>query len=350
MTAPEKTVRWGILGAGRIAHRFAASLAHVADARLVALSCRSAAKAAAFGAAFGVDAAGALSDEALGNEPGAAHEALLARDDIDAIYLALPHGLHYPWAMRAIAQGKAVLCEKPAMLDAREMREVAQAARAGGVLFMEALKTRFTPCYQRVRALVDAGAIGEIVRVECALENDMGGRIAAGNDYMSDPRQGGVLLDTGIYCTGWLEDYVDGTPRVASCRARYEGAVDSFVDAELAYPRATGRLIAAGDTAELPRQARLVGTKGEIVVDDLHRPEHAVLMRQGAAPEEICLPYEVDDFFGQIDHFCALVRAGATESPVVPLAASIRTAELLDAIRAAFPPRDGAVQHPGATV
>ena len=236
------------------------------------------------------------------------------------------------------------------MLDAREMREVAQAARAGGVLFMEALKTRFTPCYRRVRALVDAGAIGEIVRVECALENDMGGRIAAGNDYMSDPRQGGVLLDTGIYCAGWLEDFLAGTPEVASCRARYEGAVDSFVDAELVYPRATGRFIAAGDTAELPRQARLVGTEGEIVVDDLHRPEHAVLMRRGAAPEEICLPYEVDDFFGQIDHFCALVRAGATESPVVPLAASIRTAELLDAIRAAFPPRDGAVQHPGATV
>ena len=353
MTAPEKTVRWGILGAGRIAHRFAASLAHVADARLVALSCRSAAKAAAFGAAFDVDAAGALSDEALGGEPGAAHEALRARDDIDAIYLALPHGLHRTWAIRALRAGKAVLCEKPAALSANEMRDIAAASRETGTLFMEAMKTRFTPCYARVRELVAAGAIGRITRVETALENDMGERLSSRTAYMSDPKQGGVLLDTGIYCACWLEDYLAGQFEVTRSRARFDTDVDSFVDTELSFAgqgdtdshvtraaapneQATARLITACDSDELPRQARLIGTKGTIIVDDLHRPVHAEVRIEGEDPYTIDLPYEVDDFYGQIHHFCELMRTGAPESPIMPLAASIRCAEMLDAIRASL--------------
>lgn len=349
----DQIIRWGILGAGRIAHRFAASLETEPQAKLVAISCRSATKAAAFAEKFDVDAAGALSDEALGNIPGAAHEALLARPDIDAIYLALPHGLHRIWAIRALRAGKAVLCEKPAALSAEEMREVAAAAHESGSLFMEAMKTRFTPCYARVRELVAAGAIGEVTRVETALENDMGERLSSRADYMSDPKQGGVLLDTGIYCACWLEDYLPGTFSVTKSSARFDCGVGSFVDAELTFANqdgtaaassgnttpdgaATARLITACDTNELPRQARLIGTRGAIIVDDLHRPVHAEVRIEGEEPYAIDLPYEVDDFHGQIHHFCELMRSGAPESPVMPLAASIRCAEMLDAIRASI--------------
>ena len=208
-----RIIRWGILGAGRIAHRFSASLRSEPQAKLAAISCRSAAKAAAFAEKFNVAAANALSDEALDGVADAAHEALLARRDIDAIYLALPHGLHLTWAIRALRAGKAVLCEKPAALSADEMRDIAAASRETGALFMEAMKTRFTPCYARVRELVAAGAIGRITRVETALENDMGERLSSRTDYMSDPKQGGVLLDTGIYCACWLEDYLAGVGR-----------------------------------------------------------------------------------------------------------------------------------------
>ena len=358
----ERTVRWGILGAGRIAHRFATSLAHEERSRLVALSCRSEEKAATFAAAHDVPAEDALSDEALGGRANAAHEALLARNDIDVIYLALPHGLHRRWATAALRAGKAVLCEKPATLNAAEMREVSRVARETGHLFMEAMKTRFTSLYRHLRELVLAGAIGEVVRVETALENDMGGRISSRTDYMSDPRQGGVLLDTGIYCAGWLEDYLPGAPTVTNAVARYDTGVDSFVDAELVFGAGgnseddagraesvagpdrtarpllrTARLIAAGDTAELPRQARIVGTAGKITADDLHRPQHARLILANGEERDFTIPYEVDDFFGQIRHMTDLVLAGAKESPVMSLSASIRCAEILDAIRAALP-------------
>lgn len=104
-------IHFGILGAGKIAHRFAASLAKVEGAELVAASRRTAGKAAAFLAEVPcTPGARAYGD----------HEALLADPEVDAVYLALPHDLHHAWALRALDAGKAVLCEKPAMLSEAE--------------------------------------------------------------------------------------------------------------------------------------------------------------------------------------------------------------------------------------
>ncbi len=331
----EKIVRWGIVGAGRIAHRFARSLAHERHSELVAISCRSAERAHAFAEEHGVPSAGALSDKALGGVAGSAHAALLARADVDAIYLALPHGMHRAWAEAALRAGKAVLCEKPACASATEASEVISVARETGSLFMEAMKTRFTPLYRRVRQLVAAGAIGELLRVEALLENDMGDRIARGGDYMSDPVAGGILLDSGIYCASWIDDYLAGPLEVTSASARWDHGVDCFVDAELSLGQRTARLATAADVAG-PRTVRLIGTAGNIVVEDMHRPQRAVLLAGGGGPRDIDLPYPVDDFYDEVEHFTGLLLAGRTESDVMPLAATLRCAELLDAVRDAL--------------
>ena len=105
-------VRFGILGAGNIAHRFSASLAQVREAELVAVSRRSVEKAQAF-----LDEV----PHAEGARAYGTHEELLADPNVDAIYLALPHALHHEWAIKALRAHKAVLCEKPAMLDATQM-------------------------------------------------------------------------------------------------------------------------------------------------------------------------------------------------------------------------------------
>lgn len=332
----EKDVRWGIVGAGKIAHRFARSLALEPRSELVAISCRSSARAAAFAAQHGVPEEGTLSDEALGGVAGSAHAALLARPDVDAVYLALPHSMHLEWAVAALRAGKAVLCEKPLCADAAQARSLVDAARGGTTLLMEAMKTRFTPLYQRVRELVAEGAIGGLLRVEALLENDMGDRIARGGDYLSDPDGGGILLDSGIYCASWVEDYLPGPLEVVRARARWDHGVDCFVDAEIASAGGDGaptaRLVTAADEGG-PRTARLVGTTGEIVVDDMHRPQRARLERAGAAPVGLDLPYPVDDFHDEIEHFVDLLLAGRAESDVMPLAASLRCAELLDAVR-----------------
>ena len=110
-----REVRWGVLGAGHISHRFASSLKKVDGARLVAAAGRTPAHVEEFCRAFSIDAAHSY---ATADDSGdAAYDALIADPDVDAIYLAIPHGMHVHWACRALRAGKAVLCEKPAVLN-----------------------------------------------------------------------------------------------------------------------------------------------------------------------------------------------------------------------------------------
>lgn len=317
-------VKFGILGAGNIAQRFAASLSHVEGAKLVALSARNAEKGAAFAAEFGVDLSRVYTS----------HDDLLADADIDAIYLALPHALHHEWAITALRAGKAVLCEKPAMLTEVEMAEVAGVAREEGVLFMEAMKTRFVPLYAQLRDAAEK--IGGVTRVEASLCNDMLGYVEGSSTYHLHGGPGaGALLDSGIYCACWIEDYCKGDPELVSFAGAQKDGVDIYIDARLAFDGSTARLETAFDRGK-PRTVTLYGPKGRIEAAEVHRPTHATIYVDDKEPEVIDLPYEVDDFYGQICHFVGLVASGATESDVMPLDASVRCARILDAIRAAF--------------
>lgn len=333
----EKNVRWAILGAGKIAERFSRSLAHVPGAELVAASFRSSEKARAFARAHNLDPKRCYADDALGHA-GAAHEALLASDDIDAVYLALPHDLHHRWAVEALEAHRAVLCEKPAMLSAEEMEDVARVATEQGTLFMEAMKTRFVPIYPQLKALLEHGAIGEVLRVETSLMNDMGDRIPSRVDYMSDRVCGGVLYDTGIYCASWLEDFLPATPQLTALELREDQTtgVDTYVDAELLFGVTTTARLTCATDAPGPKAARIVGTRGTLEVDQLHRPERAVSFSPDGKSQTVEVLYEVDDFYGELAHFTELVRSGQKESPVMPLSASIRCAQIIDAIRKPF--------------
>jgi predicted dehydrogenase len=314
-------IRWGILGGGNIARRFAQSMEDVSGSRITAVSCRSREKAEDFAGRYSIE-------RAFGS-----HESLLEDDQIDAIYLALPHGLHCLWAVRALKAGKAVLCEKPAAMSEEEMRLIAGTARECGVLFMEAMKTRFIPAYREVKRRIGEGAIGEVVSVETSLCNAMPFD-SARPTYHTDPSQGGALLDVGIYCACYLEDFLRGDPVLKDLKAEFQGGVDFYADAELAFSSGRGRLTCAFDRAE-PRRALITGTKGKILVEELHRPRELTVFT-GARKEKVLIPYEVDDFYGEIVHFADCLKKGRKESPVMPFDASIRCARILDRIREDF--------------
>ena len=314
-------IRWGILGGGNIARRFAQSMEAVSGSRITAVSCRSLEKAEDFACRYGIE-------RAFGS-----HDSLLEDDRVDAIYLALPHGLHCKWAVRALRAGKAVLCEKPAAMSEEEMGLIAVTARECGVLFMEAMKTRFIPAYREVRRRIGEGDIGEVISVETSLCNAMPFD-SARPTYHTDPYQGGALLDVGIYCACYLEDFLQGEPVLKDLKAEFHGGVDFYADAELAFSSGKGRLTCAFDRAE-PRRALIMGTGGKILVEELHRPKEFTVFT-GAGEEKVRIPYEVDDFYGEIVHFADCLKEGRKESPVMPLDASIRCARILDRIREGF--------------
>lgn len=313
-------ISWGILGAGNIASRFARSLSHEADACLTAVSCRTQQKADLFARQYGVPCA-------YDN-----YEKMLENRSVDAVYLALPHGLHREWAVRALNAGKAVLCEKPAALNAEEVQEITATAQQNGVLFMEAMKGRFVPLYARIKSVVEEGIIGEIVSIETSLCNLMPPEMLNGKTYHTQPGQGGVLLDSGIYCANWLEEYTKGSLRRIRTAAELKDGLDHYVDAELECGGVQCRLECAFDRTK-PRNAVLHGTRGKIVIQELHRPVRAELYRDEAEMQTLEEPYENDDFYGQIHHFHECLIHGRTESGIMPFSASVRCAEILDLIR-----------------
>ncbi len=322
-------IRWGILGAGGIAKRFAASLKTVEGAELVAVSGRSAEKLAAFVPAR------AYADGADGST---AHRELLADPEVDAIYLALPHAMHRAWAIAALKAGKPVLCEKPAVLSADEAEEIVETARRTGTLFVEAMKCRFVPLHARARALIDSGELGGVQRIACVQHVDYG---QGSLRYLEDPVGGGALFDLGCYSMSWVEELTVGEPTEAEAQVRWRdvpgGRVDWAGRAGLSFANGVEASVDwAGDSPEYECSARIVCKHGSVEIEKAHRPERAVVHRDGEPDEVIEALYDPDDFHGEIAHFCDLLRTGAGESPVMPLDATVRNAALIDRVRMAM--------------
>ncbi len=324
-------IRWGILGAGNIAGRFADSLSFAQDARLTAVSVRSKEKGEAFAARYPVQ------------HVYLDHEELLADPAVDAVYLALPHTLHAEWAVKALSEHKAVLCEKPAVLTADEMRRIMAASRANRTFFMEAMKTRFVPLYPQIRSLVKEGAIGELRSVQTCLCNNVHRERQPSGHYYNQPASGGALYDAGTYCASWLEDFLAGDPVCEKADGIVRDGIIDYAKARLLFENGTADLECAFER-EKPRCAVLTGTKGRILVKELPRPQETEIRRDGGEPECIRAPYEVDDFYGEICEVNRCLAQGKTESDVMPQEASLRCVRILEVIReglTGFQERDG---------
>ena len=309
-------IRWGILGAGKIANRFADSLAKDPDSVLYAVSGRSREKLEAFAAKHPCEKIYVGYDEML--------------DDvqIDAVYLSLPHVLHREWALKALKKKKAVLCEKPASLSEAEMREIAACAKENDTLFMEAMKPRFVPAYAKLKQLIRDGVIGELVSIR-ASQCFTVPKEAYGKSYHTVPEGGGALLDSGIYCVSLAEDFLKGEPVPVQTYANYRG-FDIYTDSTLRFDNGTARIIAGFDRTE-PRDAVFTGTKGMIIVKDLHRPVTFTVCTQ-SGEETFTIPYDKDDFYSEIRHFVSLLQEGRKESDVMTYDAMIREAHITDVI------------------
>ena len=314
-------IRWGIIGAGKIAKRFAQSLAYEEDAVLYAISGRNPEKMKQFQV------------EHPCQKVYLDHHDLLADPAVDAVYIALPHDMHAAWALEAIQMHKAVLCEKPAVLNADEMKEIITAARRENILFMEAMKSRFEPAYLRTKELLEKNKIGSLLSIKAQISSAF--PIEQNPDsYIIKPGVGGALLDTGCYCVNWLNDLCKEELSVKNISAVIKNSIDYYVDASLMFGNVECEVI-AGIDRKLEPITEIVGTKGEILVEKPHRPEIIHIQLNGEKEKVEQIPYVHDDFYGQIHHFDTLLKDGRKESDVMSLADSLRNAQIIDMIKKA---------------
>ena len=255
-----RPIRWGILGTGRVAGRFAQALRELDDARLLAAGSRRLATAEAFARHHGVE-------RAYGS-----YAQLAADPDLDIVYVASPHALHREHSLLCLEAGRAVLCEKPFALNATEAREVIASARSRGLFCMEAMWTRFLPAMRRLTELVDAGAIGELRMVTAQLgfpsEPDPSSRLF-------DPALGGgALLDLGVYPLALASQLLGRPVEVASAATLDATGVDEQSALLLRYEGGGIASLGASLRNLALNEAYIVGSTGQIRVHGpLNQPQ-----------------------------------------------------------------------------
>jgi predicted dehydrogenase len=279
----EAGLRWGILGCGNIAGKFARDLA-AQGIPMAAAASRDSARSADFAARHGIP-------RAYGE-----YAALLGDPGVDAIYVALPNHLHAEWSARAAQAGKHVLCEKPASLSAAEAEAMARAARRAGVFCMEGFMYALHPQWGLARALIEEDAIGRVVALSAVFSYDLGER--PGNIRLLPGAWGGALNDVGCYGVHFARAFAPGgafapgdafapggfrpgDARVLSARARRgpEG-VDEAAEIALEFPGGVRAEIACALREARPARAVIAGERGRIeIAQPWHPPAQAAEVR-----------------------------------------------------------------------
>lgn len=310
-------IKWGILGAGNIAHRFAESLENSNDSYIEAISVRDPEKGKEFSEKFKINKV-------------YTHEELLEDENIDAIYISLPHQLHKEWTIKALESNKPVLLEKPAALNKEEVEEIIKSSDENNTLFMEAMKSRFTPAYKELKRFIDSGEIGEIKRIATAFSNNVNFN-KNNKTYHTDKIAGGSLLDVGSYCAAFLLDFLGDDFKVEKTNMNIKNNVDYFTKSILDFNGKRASL-QSGFDRDLGSRAVITGSKGKIVIDNLHRPEGFDVIKDHTVTH-YSYPYEVDDFYSEIKEFENLLLANKKQSDLMSHQDSIKVAEILDEIR-----------------
>ncbi len=314
-----KVVRWGIVGAGRIARRFVEGIAHVPHARVSAVWSRRAEPAEALAATCGASACESL-------------DALLA-SGIDAVYIATLQDSHADYAVAALRAGLAVLCEKPATINATQLERVLAEAQRTQRLFMEAMKPPFYPLWRRLREHLAADPLGAIglVRAGCSIAN-----VPADHPAFSFEHAGGALLDIGVYEMFLAVDWLGAPLAVQTLGRLGPSGVDTFASLNCQHERGIAQLFCGLDL-QGRGDALIAGTLGHVTIhENWWNPARATIRYVDGRVVELDEPFEGGGLNYETAHFCELLRAGALESPVMPHATSRHMIAMSDAARAAL--------------
>lgn len=320
MLSTGRPVRWGIAGTGGIARTFTEDLLTLDEHAVVAIGSRDAGRARVFADAHGVPRAHGSYAE-------------LADDDgVDVVYVATPHTGHFAVARRCLRGGRAVLVEKPFTVSAGQTAELIELATERGLFAMEAMWMRFNPVIRRLRATVDAGAVGRVVAVQADFS------LAASYDpehrLWNPELGGGALLDLGVYPISFGSMLLGAPDLIEAVTVPAPTGVDANTAVVARYPDGGVGLYHCGLHARSPRTATITGTAGWITVDaPFHRPESFTVHRPDAEPSTETRRLDGHGYTYQAVEVARCLRAGLGQSPDMPLDETLAIARTLDALR-----------------
>ncbi|MDF2511104.1 MAG: oxidoreductase domain protein [Herbinix sp.] len=313
-------VKFGIMGLGGIAHRFARVLEQVEGVELTAVASSDKARAGKFANEYGVESYyGDYAD-------------LAADPQVDVVYIAQTHDRHYELIKLCIEHKKGIICEKPMVLTEQQAIEVTKLAMDNQVLLMEAMWSRFIPTFIKAKKWITTGLIGKVKLVQASFcfnfPYDPAHRLYNTNTA------GGSLYDAGVYPIEFTTGILGENPVDVKAVATFaENGVDDYVAMSMKFESGALATLSCGLRAASSMNAYVYGENGCVVVYDFlgsHKVERY------DKDKKLCEVYEAefeDGFCYEIEHFAELFRTGKLESEIIPHRDNIATSRIFDIVQ-----------------
>lgn len=286
-----ESLKWGILATGGIARQFGAGLKVSKTGTLVAVGSRTIESATAF-------------TEKFGGRPYGSYDEVLQDPEVDVIYIALPHHMHYEWTIKCAQAGKGILCEKPFTLNALEAERALAVVEKEGVFFMEAFMYRCAAQTQKARELVQSGAIGELRAINTEFSFGAG---KEWTNFRTDAALGGGgLMDVGTYAVSFARYLTGEEPEAAAYFAKLsESGYDEWGSGCLRFPSGVTCHFGSGIHVNMNNHANLYGSDGRIEIKDpwkAYPTTTLTVYRNGQEPEVFSLGITNDELYaGEAD-------------------------------------------------
>jgi len=309
-------LRIGVLGSGRIANRMVDEVRFVSGVSVEGVWSRQQSSAQAFSDAHELRFAAASIEDLLA--------------EVDAVYLATPHGTHVELARQAMAAGKHVLCEKPLALTRADAEELYALAEQHQVVLLEAIKTAFSPGFQRMVAVARSGSIGQVRSVDATFTK----LVSSGREL--EAPDGGAISELASYPLLALVKLLGtGYTRVVSSSLQPEGAeVDTFSRIDLTYPHAIASArVGIGVKAE--GDLVVAGTRGYIYVPaPWWKTEYfEARFEDPGDDKKYYFKFDGDGLRYEVAEFASLIRNETPESFKLRSSESIAIAAIIEAAR-----------------
>ena len=313
-----RNIRWGIIGLGKIANKFATDLASIKNVELVAVASRN------------IQNANNFAEKHNAKKAYSSYEELAKDSNVDAVYIATPHSFHKEHAILCLQNKKAVLCEKPFAMNLSEVTEMIEAAKENNVLLMEALWSFFLPHFTYVLDLVKSEKFGKLKN----LEADFGFHTPYNTDSRLFKKElgGGSLLDIGIYPIFAALATLGEPDAIDASATFFENGADASCDMVFQYKNAKATL----KSTLLEETPSIAILKFENAIVKLNRQFHqssSITIIQNNTEEIINFDFKTIGYNYETEHFNNLLRAGEKESNMMTFEFSKNLINTLDKVR-----------------
>lgn len=286
-------IRWGIIGCGGIAQKAVCPAIRWSGlCRLHAIASRDPEKARA------------LTKELEAERFHDSYDSLLADDEIDAVYIGLPNGLHHEWSRRALEAGKHVLCEKAFVMEPAHAEELSAMASGKGLRLMEAYMYRHHPQWQTVFDHIDRGSIGEVRSIRAIFQ---GTNRNARDHRWSAKIGGGALYDLTCYAVNVSRYLFDSEPLgvMAMADLSTDEGVDRTSSALLDYGNGRSAYVSGSFSLHFNQSCEIIGLDGLLRIERPFGPgwEDTRLTLENSSGRETISIDGANQFLHMVEHF-----------------------------------------------